>query len=309
MTVSSAVSQLGPLLYWSFAPPFLANLVLRLSPNPTASPSLRRVYIARLLSLLAALYISRYFSPSAPSYYGMLGVSPATDTDGVRRAFRAAARHMHPDKAGVAGVDAFVSLRAAADVLTDPVKRFAYDHYGPSASASGSGLAETPARVVREGTASVALFYGVSACLAALAGARTSRFVPLVLLFATEACVRSSSSSSSSSWHSPYTPHQLAETLRHAGLTILLAAQHIAVPAPKTDPLPTAHAVLQTAVALSKRTKSAVGTERLDRLHRRTQEALVARRVAPHISLPPPQSTTPPAPAPPPAPTSGERVT
>ncbi len=65
----------------------------------------------------------------ATDYYGLLGVArDATEKD-IKRAFRALAKECHPDVAGddPAKTERFKSLRAAYDVLVDPVKRAAYD--------------------------------------------------------------------------------------------------------------------------------------------------------------------------------------
>ncbi|KAG0288433.1 hypothetical protein BGZ98_004264 [Dissophora globulifera] len=45
--------------------------------------------------------------------------------------FRKASLQYHPDKVG--REDLFVRIRGAHEVLSDPVKRYAYDHFGPSA--------------------------------------------------------------------------------------------------------------------------------------------------------------------------------
>ncbi len=67
--------------------------------------------------------------PAASDYYGLLGVArDATDKD-IKKAFRAAAKECHPDVAGddPAKTERFKELRAAYEVLADPVKRAAYD--------------------------------------------------------------------------------------------------------------------------------------------------------------------------------------
>ncbi len=59
------------------------------------------------------------------SPYEILGVPPDTDTDGLRRAFRAIARTSHPDVAGDDPVAAarFREAREAWEILSDPVRR------------------------------------------------------------------------------------------------------------------------------------------------------------------------------------------
>lgn len=66
---------------------------------------------------------------AASDYYALLGVArDATEKD-IKRAFRALAKECHPDVAGddPAKTERFKSLRAAYEVLADPVKRAAYD--------------------------------------------------------------------------------------------------------------------------------------------------------------------------------------
>ncbi|CAO1621439.1 unnamed protein product [Parajaminaea phylloscopi] len=62
--------------------------------------------------------------------YTLLGVGQDADVDVIRKAFRRLAMVYHPDKVGPRGEGFFIALRRSHDVLSDPVKRFAYDRFG-----------------------------------------------------------------------------------------------------------------------------------------------------------------------------------
>jgi hypothetical protein len=60
-------------------------------------------------------------------YYEILQVSPEADTDTISRVFRHLAKRCHPDNQATSDRDLFEALVVANRVLTDPVKRAAYD--------------------------------------------------------------------------------------------------------------------------------------------------------------------------------------
>jgi curved DNA-binding protein CbpA len=66
-----------------------------------------------------------------PDHYAALGVAPGAGADEVRRAYRAAALRLHPDKAGGAeggeGGAAFAAAQGAWAALGEPTARAAYD--------------------------------------------------------------------------------------------------------------------------------------------------------------------------------------
>lgn len=64
----------------------------------------------------------------AENLYDRLGVKPDADQAAIKKAYRAKARKHHPDAGGNA--EAFRLIQQAYDVLSDPVRRAAYDRDG-----------------------------------------------------------------------------------------------------------------------------------------------------------------------------------
>lgn len=62
---------------------------------------------------------------SRPDHYATLGVAPDASMDEIKRAYRRAARHAHPDHGG--SHERMQALNKAKDVLTDPARRARYD--------------------------------------------------------------------------------------------------------------------------------------------------------------------------------------
>lgn len=62
---------------------------------------------------------------SRPDHYATLGVAPDARVDDIKRAYRRAARHAHPDRGG--SHERMQALNEAKDVLTDPARRARYD--------------------------------------------------------------------------------------------------------------------------------------------------------------------------------------
>jgi hypothetical protein len=63
-------------------------------------------------------------------YYAQLAVPPGATTEEIVAAFRRRARVVHPDVPGTGDAAAFVALKAAYDVLADPLRRSEYDRSG-----------------------------------------------------------------------------------------------------------------------------------------------------------------------------------
>ncbi|PWY77109.1 membrane associated DnaJ chaperone [Aspergillus heteromorphus CBS 117.55] len=96
----------------------------------------RRIYILVVTSyLLYTLYETFHRVQVAGDFYHALGVSPLADERTIKSRFRRLAAQHHPDKltrdGGAVSDGYFVYLKLAQDTLLDPVKRAAYDLYGP----------------------------------------------------------------------------------------------------------------------------------------------------------------------------------
>ena len=63
-------------------------------------------------------------------HYARLGLRPGASAAAITAAYRAGARRLHPDVPGTGTVAGFVALKAAYDVLHDPIRRAAYDATG-----------------------------------------------------------------------------------------------------------------------------------------------------------------------------------
>lgn len=61
------------------------------------------------------------------NYYIILGISPTTNAEGVRCAFRQLAKKFHPDKIGGEQTAFFQDITEAYEVLSDPEKRKLYN--------------------------------------------------------------------------------------------------------------------------------------------------------------------------------------
>ncbi|MGR3540247.1 MAG: molecular chaperone DnaJ [Hasllibacter sp.] len=74
-------------------------------------------------------------------YYEVLGLSKGAAADEIKKAFRAKAKVLHPDrnKDDPAAEAKFKELGEAHDVLKDPEKKAAYDRFGHAAFEGGSG--------------------------------------------------------------------------------------------------------------------------------------------------------------------------
>ena len=67
-------------------------------------------------------------------YYARLGVAPTATPAAILAAWRRQARRLHPDVPGTGSTQAFVALKAAYDVLSDPALRRAYDRRATAAT-------------------------------------------------------------------------------------------------------------------------------------------------------------------------------
>jgi curved DNA-binding protein CbpA len=60
-------------------------------------------------------------------YYEFLQISPNADTDTIHRVFRFLAARLHPDNPETGDVEVFYQVKAAYDVLSNPLARAEYD--------------------------------------------------------------------------------------------------------------------------------------------------------------------------------------
>ncbi|KAJ5201530.1 uncharacterized protein N7498_006193 [Penicillium cinerascens] len=94
----------------------------------------RRIFIFVVTSyLLYTLYETFHQVQVAGDFYQALGVSPFADERTIKSKFRRLAAQHHPDKIGPDGGAEvyFMYLRQAQETLANPVRRFAYDRFGP----------------------------------------------------------------------------------------------------------------------------------------------------------------------------------
>jgi Ca-activated chloride channel family protein len=69
---------------------------------------------------------------TSADYYDRLGIKPDASDEDIRKAYREAARRLHPDINVEAGAtELFIELKEAYDVLSDPEKRSVYDGDSP----------------------------------------------------------------------------------------------------------------------------------------------------------------------------------
>lgn len=83
--------------------------------------------------LLYTLYEADHDLRRASDFYQDLGVPLAASDREIKSRFRRLAALHHPDKTGgdYDGAEYFMHLKTAADTLTDPARRFAYERFGP----------------------------------------------------------------------------------------------------------------------------------------------------------------------------------
>ncbi|KAL7417377.1 hypothetical protein BDY24DRAFT_411364 [Mrakia frigida] len=154
-------SLLTPLL------PLLLPTVIPFLPIP---PRYRndRVTLITLLSLyiLFTFVTSDLQISASRNFYSSLGLSRSVeDGAAIKDGWKAFARRNHPDRVGVGrgGEEVFVEARRAYDVLSDEVRRWAYDRFGPDI-AFWKGVATQREYLLRGVTSSIG-YYVVSAAV------------------------------------------------------------------------------------------------------------------------------------------------
>ena len=167
------------LLGWIFLPDMIARTAFRtyhkvrlrvlpiLSPTTVLSPSpqlgsptfifqQRLAFAVVILGYLIWTTIQAY-ATATPSLYHVLNVPFDADEATMKTAFRNFAKYNHPDKVGSKGETLFIAVRDAFDALKHPVKRFAYDRFGPDAL-TWQGV-DTPRDYVMRGLMTSSGFY------------------------------------------------------------------------------------------------------------------------------------------------------
>ncbi|KAK0643070.1 hypothetical protein B0T16DRAFT_354458 [Cercophora newfieldiana] len=109
--------------------------------TPRFAEHRRRIHILVVsLYLLYTIYEADYELQRSSSFYADLGVPLSATEREIKSRFRRLAALYHPDKASSSSSssasdvnDYFVHLKTAADTLSDPARRFAYERFGPDA--------------------------------------------------------------------------------------------------------------------------------------------------------------------------------
>lgn len=144
------MSSLLSLMGWTFLPNLASSWVQSIyygitiragEPKPQpGSPRYathrRRITVLVVsLYLLYTLYEADYHLRQEGTYYSDLGLPSTASEREVKTRFRRLAALHHPDKSNAPDANEyFVHLKTAADTLTDPLKRFAYERFGPGAA-------------------------------------------------------------------------------------------------------------------------------------------------------------------------------
>ncbi|KAI1173138.1 hypothetical protein F4777DRAFT_581262 [Nemania sp. FL0916] len=153
---NNALSLLGwmflPNLVTGFAQSTYYSLTIRAGdPRPPPNSPRWQLHRRRIHTLVITLYLlytiyeADWELQREGSFYASLGVPFGASERDIKSRFRRLAALHHPDKVshtaaagagagntpdGLAG-DFFIHLKTAADVLTDPAQRFAYERFGP----------------------------------------------------------------------------------------------------------------------------------------------------------------------------------
>uniref|UniRef100_A0A3Q3W1Q7 J domain-containing protein n=1 Tax=Mola mola TaxID=94237 RepID=A0A3Q3W1Q7_MOLML len=80
--------------------------------------------------------------PTGKDFYKVLGVSPESNEDEIKKAYRKLALKFHPDKNSDADAeDKFKEIAEAYEILTDPKRRSIYDQFGEEGLKNGMSMA------------------------------------------------------------------------------------------------------------------------------------------------------------------------
>jgi len=136
--ISSSTYALLRLAGWSYLPDLATRQLLQVVYRFTGAPPDRRsatfsrhyrcAFAVVVLGLLSYNLVEA-LRAMPPSFYDVLSVHPGVNETELRQAFKLFARKYHPDHGG--SQDFFIQGQLALQTLKDPVKRFAYDRFGP----------------------------------------------------------------------------------------------------------------------------------------------------------------------------------
>ena len=197
--------------------------------------------------LLYTIYEADWDIRRASDFYQDLGVPHNASERDVKSAFRRLAARFHPDKApSTTSVSEgyFVHLKQAQDVLVDPVKRFAYERFGPDITLwqRCSSIRE----FLAYGIQTIIPYYGVAAIFMYVLGilgflewGKYWRWLILVVLFVFELHTISrpyfppiaakfiNPLFTAFTSHPPYLPFQLVQLARKISITVYIAFSQI----------------------------------------------------------------------------------
>jgi hypothetical protein len=194
---SSSTSAIFRFIGWSFLPSALANGAIDVchrflspgTPPPRrGTPAYASQYRIAFTALAAVYLIYTLIAAVTslqPNYYRILDVDRRADEQALKLAFRQFARRNHPDRPGVGadGAERFRDVRDAYEMLKNPVKRFAYERFGPEII-SWKDCATPMEYIMRGVSASSGFPIGTAAvlCLMSLLGqSSSSSFVSMCI--------------------------------------------------------------------------------------------------------------------------------
>ncbi|KUI61040.1 Chaperone protein DnaJ [Cytospora mali] len=143
------MSGLLSLMGWTFLPGMAARFIQNTyygltiragSPRPQPGQQrfaehYRRIYILVVCAyLLFTMYEADWdLQRQGGSFYAVLGVGPDAPARDIKRRYRQLSAVMHPDKGGASyDADVYIRVQTAHETLSDDVRRFAYDRFGPA---------------------------------------------------------------------------------------------------------------------------------------------------------------------------------
>ncbi|KAH8115275.1 hypothetical protein DFH11DRAFT_96980 [Phellopilus nigrolimitatus] len=205
--LSSTASALLRLGGWSYLPDFATRKLLALYhhllrshgitvPQPGTPHWQKHYRVAFALSVLTFLSYNLVEAArdTPPNFFQILGVTPQVDDIALKTAYRTFAKRYHPDRAGPASESLFIEVRDAYDALKNPVKRFAYERFGPDSLKWRD--CSTPREFLQRGLSQASGFYiGSGAILVGMSAVMKPspvafwRYILLFGLFASELCL------------------------------------------------------------------------------------------------------------------------